>query len=313
VKENLESNGGGAEKRRSTRIQHSASITVRGTDTLGQPFRETTKTVMVNCYGCQYQGIRYPSPNSSIMLEVRHRDPRRLPRVVPARVIWVRRPQAYRSLYHVGIEFEVPGNVWDIALPPEDWFPCPEDQDLVIPVSGEENLANPNQFVLRASLTDVENAGSASEVSGNAPISSACATETLLLPEERLVTARADSAENSVDSSASIAEMVRMLTAEAVAKEIVRIREFIDAELQGAVDRAVDRLSDRITASSELRRAVLESPISAGKLSEASDQMTDQSELSDPQSARDAPDPVQPNARQRRVAKRARRIQKTTL
>ena len=104
-----------------------------------------------------------------------------------------------------------------------------------------------------------------------------------------------------------------MLTAEAVAKEIVRIREFIDAELQGAVDKAVDRLSDRITASSELRKAVLESPISEGKLSEASDQMTDQSELSDPQSARDAPDPVQPNARQRRVAKRARRIQKTTL
>ena len=312
VTEKLESNGGGAEKRRSTRVQHSASITVQGTDTLGQLFRETTKTVMVNCYGCQYQGIRYPSPNSSIMLEVRHRDPRRLPRVVPARVIWVRRPQSYRSLYHVAIEFEVPGNVWDIVLPPEDWFPCPEDQELVIPVSGEENLANPNQFVLRASLTDVENAGSASEVSGNAPISSACATETLLLPEERLVTARADSAANSVDSSASIAETVSMLTAEAVAKEIVRIREFIDAELQGAVDKAVDRLSDRITASSELRKAVLESPISAGKLSEASDQMTDQSELSDPQGARDAPDPVRPSARQRRAAKRARRIQKTT-
>jgi hypothetical protein len=96
VTEKLESNGGGAEKRRSTRVQHSASITVRGTDTLGQLFRETTKTVMANCYGCQYQGIRYPSPNSSIMLEVRNRDPRRLPRVVPARVIWVRRPQANR-------------------------------------------------------------------------------------------------------------------------------------------------------------------------------------------------------------------------
>ncbi len=71
--ENLDSNGGGAEKRRSTRVMHSASITVKGTDTLGQPFRESTKTVMVNCYGCQYQGIRYPAPSSSIMLEVRHR------------------------------------------------------------------------------------------------------------------------------------------------------------------------------------------------------------------------------------------------
>jgi hypothetical protein len=96
-----------------------------GTDALGQFFRESTKTVMVNCYGCQYQGIRYPAPNSSIMLEVSRGDHRRLPRVVPARVIWVRRPQAYRTLYHVGIEFEVPGNVWDIACRQRTGFPAP--------------------------------------------------------------------------------------------------------------------------------------------------------------------------------------------
>jgi hypothetical protein len=53
VAENLDSNGGGAEKRRSTRVMHSAAITIKGTDTLGQFFRESTKTVMVNCYGCQ--------------------------------------------------------------------------------------------------------------------------------------------------------------------------------------------------------------------------------------------------------------------
>jgi hypothetical protein len=310
VTENLESTGGGAEKRRSTRVQHSASITVQGTDALGQSFRESTKTVMVNCYGCQYQGIRYPSPNSSIMLEVRHRDPRRRPRVVPARVVWVRRPQAYRTFYHVGIEFEVAGNVWDIALPPEDWFPSPEDQELVIPVSGEENIANPNQFVLRASLADVENARSSSEVSANAQITSTCTTETLLLPEERTAVARADSAASPADPS--IAEMVRVLTAEAVAQEIVRIREFIDAELKSVIDKAVNRLSDRITASPALRKAVLEPPTSGGRLSEASDQMIEQSELPDLQSAQDAPHLVQPNARQRRAAKRARKIQKTT-
>ena len=170
--ENLDSNGGGAEKRRSTRVMHSASITIKGTDTLGQPFRESTKTVMVNCYGCQYQGIRYPAPNSSIMLEVSRGDHRRLPRVVPARVIWVRRPQAYRTLYHVGIEFEVPGNVWDIALPPGDWFPCPEDEELVIPVSSEENIARPNQFVLSASVADVKNSGRSSDEPANALVSS---------------------------------------------------------------------------------------------------------------------------------------------
>ena len=172
--ENLDSNGGGgADKRRSTRVMHSASITVKGTDTLGQPFRESTKTVMVNCNGCQYQGIRYPAPSSSIMIEVRHRNPRRPPRVVPARVIWVRRPQAYRALYHVGIEFEVAGNVWDIDLPPADWFPCAEDEELVIPVASEENIAHPNQFVLSASVPDVEHSGRASGMAADASVLSA--------------------------------------------------------------------------------------------------------------------------------------------
>jgi hypothetical protein len=313
VTENLDSKGGGAEKRRSTRVLHSASITVKGTDTLGQPFRESTKTVMVNCYGCQYQGIRYPAPNSSIMLEVRQGNPGRPPRVVPARVIWVRRPQAYRTFYHVGIEFEVPGNVWDIAVPPEDWFPCPEDEDLVIPVSSEENIAHPNQFVLSASVADVENSVRASEAPANALVSSGRATETLLLPEEQpVVPARTDSAATSLDRSASIMEMVKMFTAEAVAGEIARIREFIDAELQGAIDKAFDRLSDRIMAASTAREAILESPASVGKGSEASDQTSEESELPDALDTQDAPGEIRLTARQRRAAKRARKTQKTT-
>jgi hypothetical protein len=309
--QNLESNGGGAEKRRSTRVMHSASITVKGTDTLGQFFHESTKTVMVNCYGCQYQGIRYPAPNSSIMLEVRRENPRRSPRVVPARVIWARRPQAYRSFYHVGIEFEVPGNVWDIALPPEDWFASPEDEELVIPVSDAQNIAHPNQFVLRASVSEVENAGRISEAAPTGTlITSFPTTETLVLPEEQPVVAtHADPMASTADRSASIVEMVRMFTAEAVAGEIARIRELIDAELQRAIDKAVDRLSERITAAPVLRRAVVDSSVSAGKLSELRDQITEQSESADYQSAQDASEPVLPNARQPRATKRARKIQ----
>jgi hypothetical protein len=312
VAENLDSNGGGAEKRRSTRVMHSASITVKGTDSLGQPFHESTKTVMVNCYGCQYQGIRYPAPSSSIMLEVRQQNPRRPPRVVPARVIWVRRPQAYRALYHVGIEFEVAGNVWDIALPPADWFPCPEDEELVIPVASEENIAHPNQFVLSASVADVEPAGRTSEAEAEASILSARTTQTLLMPEERpVVAAHEDSIASQADRSASIMEMVRMFTAEAVAGEIVRIREFIDAELRGAIDKALDRLSERIASAPEPRHALSESPIPERKVNEAG-QISEESELRAPSSTRDAPGEVRLTAKQRRAAKRAQKAQKTT-
>ena len=144
-------NGEGAEKRRSTRVIHSSPIVVKGTDALGREFRESTKTVIVNCYGCQYQSGHYPAPNSAVMLEVRHANPRRSSRVVPARVIWVQRPRTYRALYHVGIEFEVAGNVWDIALPPEDWFPCPEDEELVVPVAAEENALKAGHFIVAES------------------------------------------------------------------------------------------------------------------------------------------------------------------
>jgi hypothetical protein len=315
VTENLDSNGGGAEKRRSTRVMHSATITVKGTDTLGQPFRESTKTVMVNCNGCQYQGIRYPAPSSSIMLEVRHQNPRRPPRVVPARVIWVRRPQAYRALYHVGIEFEVAGNVWDIDLPPADWFPCPEDEELVIPVANEENIAHPNQFVLSASVADVEHSGRASEMAADASILSARSTGTLLMPEERpAIAAGEDSMASQADRSASIMEMVRMFTAEAVAGEIVRIREFIDAELRGAIDKAFERLSERMIASApEARHVDPESPISETKVSETSDQIIEDSELRAPPSTGDEPGEIRLTAKQRRAAKRAQKTQKTTF
>jgi hypothetical protein len=243
------------------------------------------------------------------MLEVRREHPRRSPRVIPARVIWVRRPQAYRSFYHVGIEFEVPGNVWDIAVPPEDWFASPEDQELVIPVSDAENITHPNQFVLRASVAEAENAGRTSETP-DMLITSSRTTGTLVLPEEQpVVIAQQNAALSQADPSASIAEMVRMFTAEAVAGELARIRELINAELQRAIDRAVDRLSERITAAPALRQGVVDSSVSAGKLSEPCDQISEQSESADHQ---DGSEPVRQNARQRRATKRARKQQKTT-
>jgi hypothetical protein len=106
-------------------------------------------------------------------------------------------------------------------------------------------------------------------------------------------------------------EMVRMFTAEAVAGEIVRIREFIDAELRGAIDKAFDRLSDRVIAASAGRQAGPESPASV-RGSEASDQTSQESELPDALDTQDAPGEICLNARQRRAVKRARKMQKPT-
>ena len=115
-----------AQKRRSTRIVQAVPITVTGVDALGQPFKERTTTVMVNCHGCKYQSKHYVPKNSMVTLEV-PRPEAGQKRTTQGRVVWVQRPRTVRELFQIGLEFEVPGNVWGIAFPPEDWFSSPYD------------------------------------------------------------------------------------------------------------------------------------------------------------------------------------------
>ena len=114
---------------------------------------------------------------------------------------------------------------------------------------------------------------------------------------------------SQADRSASIMEMVRMFTAEAVAGEIVRIREFIDAELRVAIDKAFDRLGEQIASAPKARLTVPESP--EMKVSETSGQISKDSELLAPPSIRDEPGEIRLTAKQRRAAKRAQKTQKT--
>ncbi len=68
--DSLPSEDPGAQKRRSTRIVQAVPITVTGVDALGQPFKERTTTVMVNCHGCKYQSKHYVPKNSTVTLEI---------------------------------------------------------------------------------------------------------------------------------------------------------------------------------------------------------------------------------------------------
>jgi len=101
-------------------------ITVTGVDALGQPFKERTTTVMVNCHGCKYQSKHYVPKNSIVTLEV-PRPEAGQKRTTQGRVVWVQRPRTVRELFQIGLEFEVAGNVWGIAFPPEDWVTSLDD------------------------------------------------------------------------------------------------------------------------------------------------------------------------------------------
>jgi len=119
VTDSLQSSDPGTQKRRSTRIVQAVPITVTGTDALGQPFKERTTTVMVNCHGCKYQSKHYVPKNSMVTLDIPR--PEGGPFHTQGRVVWVQRPRTVRELFQIGLEFEVPGNFWGIAFPPEDW------------------------------------------------------------------------------------------------------------------------------------------------------------------------------------------------
>jgi hypothetical protein len=109
-------------RRRSTRIVQAVPLTVTGVDALGRPFQERTSTLLISCHGCRYQSKHYVLKNMWVTLEVPHHDPSQPPRTARGRVTWIQRPRTVRELFQIGVEMEMPGNIWGIAFPPPDWF-----------------------------------------------------------------------------------------------------------------------------------------------------------------------------------------------
>lgn len=122
----------GADKRRSTRLTLAVPIKVKGVDALHEPFTEQTRTVMVSCHGCRYVSRHYVTKGSEVTLEIPRGIPDRPPRNVTAKVIWVQRPSHAREMLYIGLNLDVPGNVWDIPMPPDDWFPPPGEPVFVL-------------------------------------------------------------------------------------------------------------------------------------------------------------------------------------
>src|SRR6516225_2587993 len=108
-------------KRRSMRIVQAVPLVVRGVDALGRPFVERTSSLIINCHGCRYQSKHYVLKNMWVTLEIPHPETGQPPRQVRGRVAWIQRPRTVRQLFQVALELEMPGNVWGIGFPPEDW------------------------------------------------------------------------------------------------------------------------------------------------------------------------------------------------
>jgi hypothetical protein len=228
----------GLDKRRSTRVVQAMPIKVHGVDALSEAFTERTSTVMVSCHGCKYQSRHYVTKGSIVTVEIPRRNPNAPERIITGNVIWVQRPSHARELLHIGLEFEVPGNVWDIPEAPEDWFPLPGEQAFTIeePVEAQATpVAGPAAPVtLTASWDASEILVMAGRAEGH---------------EEELATA--------MQQAKSAAQQSRAAAAEAAAETLSMIRSRTDASIHEIIEQTIKSSIERLTASvvEEARKA----------------------------------------------------------
>jgi curved DNA-binding protein CbpA len=84
---------------------------------------EKASTLSINCHGCRYFS-QYPQrKNSKITVQVidKQEDGNFSTLRIPARVAWSRKSKRMAGLFQIGVEFEVPQNLWNVEDPPEDW------------------------------------------------------------------------------------------------------------------------------------------------------------------------------------------------
>jgi len=213
------------QKRRSTRIVQAVPLTVSGVDALGRPFQERTSTVVINCHGCRYQSKHYVLKNMWVTLEVPHPEADREPRSVRAKIVWIQRPRTVRELFHIGAELEVPGNVWGIAFPPEDWFAFPETVAPELPslAAQTEAEASFEEGALPGAAPDDSNVRVLPGPGG---------------PEASLALAR-HVARLVVEAKQQIQNAVREATAKAVGAEVRPMLAAIQSQLSEAAEKAV--------------------------------------------------------------------------
>jgi hypothetical protein len=250
----MPSEDAGTQKRRSTRIAQAIPITVSGVDALGQPFKERTTTVMVNVHGCKYQSKHYVPKNSTVTLEIPRPEPSQPARTITGRVIWVQRPRAVRELFQIGLEFEIAGNVWGIAFPPEDWFPVPGEEAPVIPAQA----AAPAAVQPTAQPPAAPHAAATPAARPAAPAEAPAESKIHVVPpagstQEAQLAAARQVAKMVADAKDALDKSVRHGAQTAINEEMTVVRQQLDAQLHEAVERAIKVSMERVTESAAKR------------------------------------------------------------
>jgi vacuolar-type H+-ATPase subunit H len=262
VVESILSDDTSNQKRRSTRIVQAVPITVSGVDALGQPFKERTTTVMVNVHGCKYQSKHYVPKNSTITLEIPRIEPSLPSRTVLGRVVWVQRPRAVRELFQIGLEFEVAGNIWGIAFPPEDWFSYP-DEISKNPSAEAPAPAAPFSIPSAPEIKPGAPASAANSPSSTTPAAATgvdnkihvvSAPPSVPAADAQLATAR-QMAKMVSEAKEALDKTLRRDAQTAINEEMTFVRQQLDSQLRDAVEKAIKVSMERVSESA-IKRVV---------------------------------------------------------
>ena len=111
--------------RRSTRVAQAVPLVIRWLGTKAKELEEETATLSINCHGCRYFSRFHLRKNTRVTVHVgaAMENPSSAPQSFPARVAWTRKSRRLNGSYLVGVEFEVPQNLWHVEDAPEDWEP----------------------------------------------------------------------------------------------------------------------------------------------------------------------------------------------
>ena len=139
----------GQQRRRSTRLDQTSPLIIRGVDLLGQPFEERTAAQNLSFQGCRYASKHHLPKNTWVTLEAPSGDSHGQAVCVRARVAWIQRPRTLRELFQVGVELEKARNIWNVEFPPSDWTSeQPPELSIVRAASRDEGRPESGKGVL---------------------------------------------------------------------------------------------------------------------------------------------------------------------
>jgi hypothetical protein len=159
-------------------------------------------------------------------------------------VVWVQRPRTYRDIFHIALEFEVPGNVWDIKSPPKDWFPHPEEEELIVPVYPETSEPESFGVLVAAPLAQELEEAAHRQATAHGVLARGTAAA---MPDFAIPLTHRDSLQNNESEVDAAREMLRTTVEAAMTEDMTLLRQRLESHLQEGVQEIVKSFADRIT------------------------------------------------------------------